>query len=134
MPSPTRLPQGDADTQRARHSELERTLKQRKLFVDVNVVKTEDWLGADEVYVKLATGDRRHQTPKRKLNDGQHFRFEAPLATLWPLREPIALEVYDEDWPDRDDLIVKMLWRPPLTDQKNTSSMDEADYRVIAQA
>ena len=103
------------------------------MFVDVNVVKTEDWLGADEVYVKLASGDQQHQTPMRKLNDGQRFRFEAPLATLWPLREPIALEVYDEDWPDRDDLIVKMLWRPPLADQKNTSSMDEADYRVIAQ-
>ena len=35
------------------------------------------------------------------------------LAPTLPLTGPIGVEVYDQDWPDADDLIVKMTWAPP---------------------
>jgi hypothetical protein len=44
--------------------------------------------------------------------------------------DPVQIEVYDADWPDADDLIVKMAWSTPYGPATNTSSMDDADYDV----
>ena len=105
-------------------------LGRRQLAVDIKVVKTEDWLGADEVYVKASHGGASITTKTRKLNDGQEHTYTLPLMSFLPLTTPIHLEVYDEDWPDRDDLIVRMDWRPPFDPLQNSESLDEADYRV----
>ena len=101
----------------------------------MNVVKTEDWLGADEVYVKVSGGSQAFTSPVTKLNDGQSQTFTVPLTSLMPFDKPVKLEVFDEDLSwffDRDDLIVKMEWAPPFDQTTNTESLDEADYRVRA--
>jgi Domain of unknown function (DUF4157) len=111
---------------------LERELGKRNVKISVKVISTEDWLGADHVYVKLK-GASTYTTPVKKLNDGDSFDFLVPLAALapsLPLTGPIEVEVYDQDWPDADDLIVKMAWAAPYTTLLNSGSMDDADYRV----
>jgi hypothetical protein len=120
----------------ARKRELEAELAQRNALVDVNLVKTEDWLGADEVYVTLSGGAERFESPVKKLNDGQSDTFTVPLKALMPFDRPVKLEVFDEDlgwFFDRDDLIVTMDWSPPFEAATNRESLDEADYRVRAQ-
>ena len=121
----------DRDAKVARRAEVMALLRERKAFVDVNVVKTEDWLGADEVYVRAGP----FKSEVTKLNDGESHCFPVPLVTLFPLTAPVTVEVYDEDlgtFFDRDDLIVKMVWQPPFADLRNTESLDEADYHVKA--
>ena len=111
---------------------LERELKNRNVKISVKVNSTEDWLGADHVYVKVA-GASTHTTKVKKLDDGDSFDFLVPLGALaptLPLTGPIGVEVYDQDWPDADDLIVKMTWAPPYAPLQNTSSMDDANYSV----
>lgn len=112
---------------------LEAELRNRSIMVEVNVKKTEDWLGADEVYVKVATSGRSVQTPSRDINDGGFETYQIPLSTLLPIEGPISVEVFDEDlgvFFDRDDLIVTMTWTSPFPDARNTESLDEADYDV----
>ena len=105
-------------------------LSVRKIMVDVRVVKTEDWLGADEVYVRLAGARHTQTTSEVKLNDGQSHTFKLLTAPFLPLNTPFELQVYDEDWPDADDLIVQLEWKPPFAPTANTESFDKADYRV----
>ena len=112
---------------------LEAELHTRNILVNVNVVKTEDWTGADEVYARLKSGSRTFRTQTRSLNDGQSFLFRVPVDSLLPITDPILIEVYDEDlgnWIDRDDLIVNMNWGKPFQPVRNTRSLDKADYRV----
>ena len=112
---------------------MEQTLSTRQTLVDVNVKKTEDWTGADEVYAQLTSGSKRVKTPVKKLNDGQSGSFALPLPSLMPIKGPIGVQIYDEDtgtFFDRDDLIVNMLWQPPYGGIRNTRSLDEADYDV----
>ncbi|MCB0160201.1 MAG: hypothetical protein KDD83_18840, partial [Caldilineaceae bacterium] len=111
-------------------------LQARAAHVDVHVVKTEDWLGADEVYVKAGGPGQPFRAPTHKLNDGESFRFQVPLAHFAPFDQPVTLEVYDEDlgwFFDRDDLIVKLKWAPPFAPLTNQESLDNADYRVRAE-
>jgi len=125
----------ERDDKLARRRELEAALAQRSALVDVNLVKTEDWLGADEVYVAVSGAGERFQSPVRKLNDGQSHTFTVPLTALMPYDRPVTLQIYDEDlgwFFDRDDLIVTMDWRPPFEEATNKESLDEADYRVRA--
>ena len=130
------LPDGPERNEKlARKREIEAVLAQRSALVDVNVVKTEDWLGADEVYVKVSGAGQPFTSPVKKLNDGQSDRFTVPLTSLMPFDKPVRLEVFDEDlgwFFDRDDLIVKMDWTPPFDETTNKESLDEADYRVKA--
>ncbi|WP_447979264.1 eCIS core domain-containing protein [Candidatus Nitrospira bockiana] len=128
------LPEGDERNEKlARLREIDAVLKQRNALVDVEVLKTEDWLGADEVYVKVSGGNQGFTSPVKKLNDGQQHTFTVPLTALTPFERPVRLEVFDEDlgwFFDRDDLIVKMEWAPPFEEATNKESLDEADYRV----
>jgi hypothetical protein len=130
------MPEGnERDEKLARKREIEASLTHRSALVDVNVMKTEDWLGADEVYVKVSGGSQAFTSPVTKLNDGQSQTFTVPLTSLMPFDKPVKLEVFDEDlgwFFDRDDLIVKMEWAPPFDQTTNTESLDEADYRVRA--
>ena len=125
----------ERDEKLTRKREVEAALAQRNALVDVNVVKTEDWLGADEVYVTITGGGTRFESPVKKLNDGQSDTFTVPLTALAPFDRPVTLEVFDEDlgwFFDRDDLIVTMDWAPPFAEATNRESLDEADYRVKA--
>jgi hypothetical protein len=113
---------------------MEQTLSTRQVVVDVNVKKTEDWTGADEVYALLKSGNKQAKTPVKSLNDGQSGSFALPLPSLMPIKGPISVQIYDEDtgtFFDRDDLIVHMLWQPPYGGIRNTRSRDEADYDVV---
>jgi hypothetical protein len=109
---------------------LETQLRTRRVLIDIHVVSTEDVTGADEVYVKVSSDNRLFRTDVKSLNDGQTGSFVIPLETLMPVDGPITIEVYDEDWPDADDLLVKMDWVSPFDLLHNEKSLDEADYRV----
>jgi len=112
---------------------MEQALAGRQVIVDVNVKKTEDWTGADEVYAQLTSGGKRVKTPVKSLNDGQSGSFALPLPSLMPVNGPIQVRIYDEDagtFFDQDDLIVNMPWQPPYGKIRNASSLDEADYDV----
>ena len=64
----------------------------------MKVNSTEDWLGADHVYVKVA-GASTHTTKVKKMDDGDSFDFLVPLGALaptLPLTGPIGVEVYDQ--------------------------------------
>jgi hypothetical protein len=110
---------------------VEQELKTRQAMVHVKVVRTEDSVGADEVYVKMAAGGRSYKSPVRDLNDGQEWSFRIPLSELVPIQGPIAIEVYDEDLV-YDDLIAKLTLSSPFAPVVNDRSLGGADYRVRA--
>lgn len=113
---------------------LEAELRRRNAKVSVNVRKTEDWTGADEVYVVLSSAAGTTRSAVVDLNDGQHHDFLLGLASLLPIPGPITVRVYDEDGPlDSDDLIVEFTWSAPFSAVANPSSMDGADYGVTIQ-
>ena len=56
----------------------------------------------------MTQGGKTYKTAVQDLNDGNSGTFQVPLSALLPLSGPITVEVYDEDWPDSDDLIVNM--------------------------
>jgi hypothetical protein len=105
-----------------------------RVTVSVRVIKTEDILGADEVYVRI-TGPGGTQTSQiHKLNDGESYKFVLAGSVLGDGTKPVTVQVFDEDWPDADDLIVHMTWTPTSGPQSNRASYDEADYRVTVAA
>lgn len=111
---------------------LEAELAKRKAMVKVKVNSTEDWLGSDNVYVKMrGPGGAVEKTAVKYLNDGESFDFLIPLEKLVPLNGPYKIQVFDEDTPDADDLIVEMEWQSPFDDLKNTESYDDANYDVL---
>ena len=126
------LPAGpDRTAKETEKRDVEAELRKRNAVVEVRVKSTEDWLGADEVYVTLASpGGGTHRTPVHSLNDGDRFVFVVPLGSMLPLTGPIAVKVYDQDWPDADDLIVDMAWAPPYGELHNSASLDGASYDV----
>ncbi|RZU48643.1 uncharacterized protein DUF4157 [Krasilnikovia cinnamomea] len=110
----------------------ERELAHRNVEVWVKVRGTEDWTGADEVYVRVS-GQKKHRTKAKKLNDGDSHDFLVPLeafTTTLPLASEVLIEVFDEDTPDADDKIVSMRWSPAMGPVKNKASMDDANYDV----
>ncbi|WP_433302552.1 DUF4157 domain-containing protein [Actinoplanes sp. CA-030573] len=111
---------------------LEAELRKRRVKVAVHVISTEDTIGSDEVYVTM-TGPSGAvvRSATRDLDDGDKRNFFLPLASLLPLTGPLTIRVYDEDWPDADDLIVDMPFAAPWAPAHNTSSMDDAKYDVI---
>ena len=46
------------------------------------------------------------------------------------MTDPIKVEVFDEDWPDGDDLIVAMDWKSPFEEIHNAASLDGANYQI----
>jgi hypothetical protein len=124
------MPPGQTRTDKETEKrDAEAELAKRHAIVEVHVVSTEDWTGADEVYVKL-TGKGSHKTDVRSLNDGHRSTFRVPLKSFVPMTDPIKVEVFDEDWPDGDDLIVTMDWRSPFEEIHNSASLDGANYKI----
>ncbi|WP_281427719.1 DUF4157 domain-containing protein [Methylogaea oryzae] len=113
-------------------SACEDALGKRAIMIDVQVVKTEDWLGADEVYSRVAAKGHTETTKTVKLNDGQSYAFTLSPAGYLPMAAPLSVQVFDADWPDADDLIVQMEWKPPFRPLVNSESLDGANYRVHA--
>ncbi len=110
---------------------LEAEIKRRKATLDVRVISTEDWTGADDVYAELTgPGGVTISTETKKLNDGDSHNFVVALEKLLPLNGPIKVKIYDKDWPDSDDLIVDMSWEPPFDTTHNATSLDDANYAV----
>jgi hypothetical protein len=109
---------------------LESELRRRNFKIAVEVIKTEDWLGADEVYLRVQGPSKIITTPEVDLNDGQSHSFTLPVEPFLPMTSPLDVQVFDADWPDRDDLIVHMQWRPPFGPTANQKSFDEANYQV----
>ncbi len=111
---------------------IDKALATRQALVEVKVVKTEDWTGADEVYIKLDSGTRQVKTAVKSLNDGQTGNYTVPVAALLPVKEAIRVQAYDEDTGilDDDDLIVDFSWQPPFGPRRNTKSYDQADYKL----
>ncbi len=110
---------------------LEAELRTRNAKVSVHVISTEDWTGADEVYVTMTgSGGAAVTSATKDLDDGDSHTFILPLASLLPIAGPIRIKVYDQDWPDADDLIVDMTFASPWGPTRNTSSMDDAKYDV----
>lgn len=112
---------------------LENEARNRSLHVAVRVIATEDWTGADEVYIRLrnASGGRA-TSPQRSLNDGQSFTFDVPLGAALPGTGPLTIEIFDGDWPDGDDLLATMTMAAPFAQVTNTSTQDGANYNVRA--
>ena len=108
------------------------TLTGSRPSVDVHVKSTEDWTGADEVYVRVSGPGGVFKSAAKSLNDGQRHTFAISTVPFGDFSKPVTVDVYDEDWPDRDDLIVRMTWSPPFGDTKNAKSFDEANYAVTA--
>jgi hypothetical protein len=110
---------------------LEAQLPNRNIKVSVHVISTEDW-GSDEVYVKLiGPGGTLKKSGTHDLNNGDSHDFLFSVADFLPLGGPIQVQVFDEDWPDKDDQIVDMSFASPWTPARNSSSMDEANYEVV---
>lgn len=123
----------DKNAKALEKSATEQALSSRQAIVNIEVNKTEDWTGADEVYAELSSGSKRQRTPVKSLNDGQSGNFILPLPSLMPINGPITVHIYDKDtgtFFDQDDLIVNMPWQPPYGAIRNTRSLDEADYDV----
>ena len=110
--------------------DAEAELARRNVVIEVHVSSTEDWTGADEVYVKLTGSKGSHKTDVRSLNDGQRSTFRVALGPFVPMTAPITVEVFDEDSPDGDDLIVTMSWASPYEELHNAKSLDGASYQV----
>lgn len=124
----------DAQQKQFEKTALEAELQKRKAKVSVLVRSTEDWLGADEVYVVLSSATGTVKSAVIDINDGQRQDFLLSLAPLLPMAGPVTVKVYDEDGPlDSDDLIVEFTWSPPFAAARNSSSMDGADYGVTIQ-
>jgi hypothetical protein len=109
---------------------LEAELRKRNMLVYVKVKSTEDWLGADEVYVKASAGGRSVTSSQVSLNDGQSHGYPLSLGPLVPIAGPIEIRVVDGDWPDGDDVIVHLAWGAPYSEGRNTRSYDGANYEV----
>jgi hypothetical protein len=108
------------------------TLTGTRPAVHVHVKSTEDWTGADEVYVKVTGPGGTFKSGTKSLNDGHSHTFAVSTVPFGDFSRPVTVDVYDEDWPDGDDHIVRMTWSPPFGDAKNTKSYDEANYAVTA--
>jgi len=127
----TTLAPGQARTDKETEKrDAEAELARRNVVIEVHVSSTEDWLGADEVYVKLTGSKGSHKTDVRSLNDGQRSTFRVALGPFVPMTDPIKVEVFDEDSPDGDDLIVTMSWASPYEELHNAKSLDGASYQV----
>jgi len=110
---------------------LEAELKQRNVKVSVHVISTEDFTGADDVYVKLAgPGGGSVYSPVQKLNDGDSHDFLLPVSKLLPLTGTVQVKVYEQDWLDADDLIVDTNFAAPWTAAHSVASVDTANYDV----
>jgi hypothetical protein len=108
-----------------------RTLTASRPVVEVTVLETEDWR-TDEVYVRVRGPGGTTRTAAVDLRAGQSHTFPVSLVPFGDLSKPVIVDVFDEDWPDADDLIVSMWWNPPFPPSRNRHSYDGANYKVEA--
>lgn len=115
---------------------LEFELARRRIRVRVQVHETEDWTGADEVYVTGSGGSTVGRAGAKGLNDGENGVFFLSLGAVLgspPAVGPITIRVLDEDWPDADDLMWEHVWSAPFADFSDTQARDGGRYEVAVE-
>jgi hypothetical protein len=70
---------------------LETEMPKRQIEVAVKVIRTEDWLGADEVYVRVTKSPMTITTKEVNLNNGQDHTFAFPVQPFLPMSEPLVV-------------------------------------------
>jgi hypothetical protein len=114
---------------------LEQVLKKRHILVDVTVDATEDYFLGDEVFVRIRSGGRSDETKYIRMKAGASSVFgPISLANLWPLVDPLNVEVIEWDLLG-DDLIGTLVWPIPLVDKSEVPlASGRAKYRAGARA
>jgi hypothetical protein len=131
------LPLGAAKTDRLiEQAAIEAELPKRKIEVTVHVHETEDWVGADNVYVTVVGFGKSHSTGEQKLNNGDVGTFLIPLSSVMfggTPGIPFAIKIYDADWPDGNDLMFETSWPSPYSPLTDTQSRDGGRYEATVQ-
>src|SRR5690348_13960577 len=74
---------------------------------------TEDDLGSDSCRIEDLSDGGTFPPLKRDLNDGETW----PIGLSFPFNDSVTVKVWDEDWPDADDLLGTVSLGPmPLSD------------------
>jgi hypothetical protein len=109
---------------------LELELKKRRVYVNVEVDETKDWMG-DEVYVLLSTGGGlQRSTGTVKFDKGQGHTFTMPLTSIWPVNDPLYINVFEFDYTG-DVRIGYISWASPYHPQSDVEmNRSGARYRV----
>ncbi|SAL27778.1 eCIS core domain-containing protein [Caballeronia humi] len=111
---------------------LENEARTRHMRISVKVNATEDWIGSDETYCRVIGPHGTVTTPVHDLKKGQSFVFDIALGAALPGTGALTIQVFDQDWPDSDDLLVSMTMPAPFAPVTNTATMDGANYNVTA--
>ncbi|HEY5938827.1 MAG TPA: hypothetical protein VIU61_29445, partial [Kofleriaceae bacterium] len=103
---------------------LEGELGTRWIEVTVHVAKAQE--GTDEVYVKARAG-KTYRSKEFEMKKGSTKKFRIKLSNVMPIKDKIAIEVYDSDTA-RDDMISNIHFKAPFTQQVDNKPWDGATY------
>jgi hypothetical protein len=103
---------------------LEGELSTRWLEVTVHVKKAQE--GTDEVYVKARAG-KTYRSREFELSSGKTKKFRIKLSNVMPIKDKIAIEVFDSDTA-RDDMISNITFKAPYTTTVDNKPWDGATY------
>jgi hypothetical protein len=93
---------------------LKQELQKRSVYAWVEVHKSEDLTGDDEVYLWFGTAAGMGQATRAvAIPEGASHVFTMPLSSLWPLADPLHVNVMEWDVGSPDDLIGSVPWRSP---------------------
>lgn len=99
----------------AEQSYLRLELGRRKLLAWVDVIKKKSWVGNDSVSV-VAGGQQGRSTGSVSIPEGQSNVFSLPILSLWPLPDPLVVEVHNFGFLG-NELIGSVAWPAPYTAQ-----------------
>jgi hypothetical protein len=112
LPTRSLIEKYKASTDSDERSSIADVLKGRTINVLVRVTETEDWTGADDVYIAVTNGADTVETGATSLAEGDTGTFSVALGPLAP--DPGFLRVNVHEWDvESDDLIVSIPFPPP---------------------
>ena len=137
LSTPELIRRQESTTDKPEKMAINAELRNRSIRVYVKVHSTEDTFGEDEVYVRIYNRKLSfldEESGVVGLNDGSDHTFILSIDDLVSefasLANGISVQVYDEDSPDSDDLIVWVAFQPPFSTTSNQRSYDGATYEV----
>jgi len=137
LSTPELIRRQDGTTDKPEKMAINAELRNRSIRVYVKVHSTEDTFGEDEVYVRIYNRKLPildEESGVVGLNDGSDHTFIVSIDDLVneavSLANGISVQVYDEDSPDSDDLIVWVAFQAPFSTTSNQRSYDGATYEV----
>ena len=137
LSTPELIRRQESTTDKPEKMAINAELRNRSIRVYVKVHSTEDTFGEDEVYVRIYNRKLSfldEESGVVGLNDGSDHTFILSIDDLVSefasLANGISVQVYDEDSPDSDDLIVWVAFQPPFSITSNQGSYDGATYEV----